>query len=215
MPISIDPQATALIVIDMQNAFCHPEGGLARSGANNEPQRSVVPSVKRLVQVCHDAGVPVLWSIQEHWPEDRTRKRHRIPSHLDKRGLAICARGSWDVELHADLKGECRPEYPVFLKHRMSCFFDTNLHTKLRMLGTELLIIAGVSTNVCVESTIRDAYFRDYDILVVEDCVACSFPDLHRATLKNVEIYFGQVTNLNEVEKLLAEARGAGGPAAS
>ena len=92
-------------------------------------------------------------------------------------------------------------------KHGMSCFFDTNLHTKLRMLGAELLIISGVATNVCVESTIRDAYFRDFDILVVEDCVACSFPDLHRATLKNVEVYFGQVTTLKELEKLSAEAR--------
>ena len=207
MAISIDPQNTALLVIDMQNAFCHPEGGLARSGVNNEPQRSIVRQVKRLVQVCRNAGLPILWSIQEHWPEDRTRKRHRIPSHLDKRGLQICARGSWDVELHPELKVECLPEDYVFTKHRMSCFFDTNLHTKLRMLGAELLIISGVATNVCVESTIRDAYFRDYDILVVEDCVACTFPDLHRATLKNVEIYFGQVTTLKELEKLSAEAR--------
>lgn len=207
MAIRIDPRETALLVIDMQNAFCHPEGGLARAGVSIEHQRSVVPNVKRLVQVCSQAGVPILWSIQEHWPEDRTRKRHRIPSHLDKRGLQICARGSWDAELHPELKAECRPEDYVFHKHRMSCFFDTTLHTKLRMLGTEVLIISGLNTNVCVESTIRDAYFRDYDLLVVEDCIACSFPDLHRATLKNVEIYFGQVTSLQELEKLLAEGR--------
>lgn len=58
------------------------------------------------------------------------------------------------------------------------------------------LVVSGVSTNVCVESTIRDAYFRDYDVTVVEDCVAGSFPSLHQATLENVRIYFGEVVSL-------------------
>jgi len=83
----------------------------------------------------------------------------------------------------------------------------TRIAPETRQVFFAVYALTPVATNVCVESTIRDAYFRDFDILVVEDCVACSFPDLHRATLKNVEVYFGQVTTLKELEKLSAEAR--------
>jgi ureidoacrylate peracid hydrolase len=77
-------------------------------------------------------------------------------------------------------------------------FYSTTLEVLLRMLGTSHLIVSGVSTNNCIESTIRDAYFRDFDITVVEDCVAGSHPDLHRATLRNVQLFFGEVVSLDD-----------------
>ena len=80
----------------------------------------------------------------------------------------------------------------------MSFFYATTLEAVLRMRDVSHLVVSGVSTNVCVESTIRDAYFRDYDVTVVEDCVAGTFPALHAATLENVRIYFGQVVSLAE-----------------
>jgi ureidoacrylate peracid hydrolase len=199
LDVTVDPRDTALLVIDMQNGFCHPEGAMAKVGIDISRQQAVVPAVGQLVRLCHAAGLPVLWSKQVHFEDDRTRKNHKIPTHQDKRSSYPCRRGTWDAELVDELAKEVSPEDHIFEKHRASCFFDTTLHTKLRMLGMQMLIICGVTTNYCVESTIRDAYFRDYDLLVMEDCVAGSFPDLHEATLKSTRIYFGRVTNLEEL----------------
>ena len=81
--------------------------------------------------------------------------------------------------------------------------FDTNLDTKLRMLDASLLIVCGLVTNVCVESTIRDAYFRDYDIMAVGDGMGSWIQDLHDATLKNVRLLFGEVHSTEEMLSLL------------
>lgn len=205
--IAIDRKDTALLVIDIQNGFCHRDGTMARAGIDASRQQAVVPNIVRLVRLCRSAGLPILLSKQVHYPDDATRRSHKISSHLDKRNNFPCLRGTWDAELIGELESELRPEDHVFEKHRSSCFFDTTLDTKLRMLGIKMLIIAGVATNYCVESTIRDAYWRDYDILVPEDCVACTFPDLHAATLKNVEIYFGRVTDHDGIAKGLGVTR--------
>jgi ureidoacrylate peracid hydrolase len=189
---------SALLVIDMQNGWCHPEGAMTRAGQDMSAQQSIVPKVKRLVQACRAAGLPILWSIQVHLPEDVTQERRRIASHLKKRAILPAPRGSWDAELVAPLKEVAAPEDHYIVKHRMSMFYSTTLEAVLRMLGVSHLVVSGVSTNVCVESTIRDAYFRDFDITVVEDCVAGSFPALHTATLENARIYFGEVVTLDQ-----------------
>lgn len=203
-PLIMDPKETALLVVDMQNGFCDAGGAMARSGANFLPQMEIVPKVRELVNVCRKAGIHVIWSLQKHFPDDVTRKRHKIPSHLDKLGVYPCLKDTRDAELVDELKGEVKPDDDVFEKHRSSCFYNTTLEVKLRMRGIAMLIICGVATNYCVESTIRDAYARDYDIIVVEDCVACPWDDLHRATLKNVEIFYGRVMPLPALREMLA-----------
>lgn len=202
--VILQPRETALIIIDMQNGYCSPNGGLARGGADIRNQASIVPRVVELVRACRAAGVTIIWVTQEHYQEDVTRKRHRIPSHLDKRGVFPALRRTPDAELVAELQPEMLPTDERVIKHRMSSFYSTTLDAKLQMLGITTLIICGVATNVCVESTVRDAYFRDYDILVVRDCVASSFPDLHAATLKNVDIYFGRAVALSDMRAMLA-----------
>lgn len=199
----IDPKETTLLVVDMQNGFCDPQGAMARAGVNYFPQNRIVPAVKELVSVCRRAGIHVAWSLQRHYPDDVTRKRHRIPSHLTKLGAIPCLKDTWDAELVAQLKADVLPEDDVFEKHRSSCFYNTTLEVKLRMRGMTTLIVCGVATNYCVESTIRDAYARDYDIVVVEDCVATLWEDLHRATLRNVELFYGTVISLSALEERL------------
>ena len=202
----IDPRETALLVVDMQNGFCDPQGTMARAGVNYLPQNRIVPAVKQLVSVCRRAGIHVAWSLQRHYPDDLTRKKHRIPSHLTKLGVVPCLNDTWDAELVAQLKGDVMPEDDVFEKHRSSCFYNTTLEVKLRMRGMTTLIVCGVATNYCVESTIRDAYARDYDIVVVEDCVATLWDDLQRATLRNVELFYGTVISLSALgERLLGK----------
>ncbi len=205
--LTIDPRETTLLVVDMQNGFCDPQGAMARAGVNYFPQNRIVPAVKELVSVCRRAGIHVAWSLQRHYPDDLTRKRHRIPSHLTKLGVVPCLKDTWDAELVAQLKGDVLPEDDVFEKHRSSCFYNTTLEVKLRMRGMTTLIVCGVATNYCVESTIRDAYARDYDIVVVEDCVATLWDDLHRATLRNVELFYGTVVSLSALEERLLSKR--------
>ena len=192
----LDPSCAALLVIDMQNGWCHPEGAMTRAGVNMSAQQAVVPNVRRLIEACRALGVPIVFSIQEHLPEDITQRRRRIASHLAKRNILPAPRGTWDAELVAPIKEVARPGDYYIVKHRMSMFYSTTLESVLHMLGITHLVVSGVSTNVCVESTIRDAYFRDYDITVVEDCVAGTFPALNQATLENVRIYFGEVISL-------------------
>ena len=203
----IDPTCAALLVIDMQNGWCHPKGAMARAGQDMTRPQAIVPDVRRLVDTCREAGMPILWSLQQHLPEDVTQDRRRIPSHLRKRNILPAPRGSWDAELVGPMKEASRPQDHYIVKHRMSMFYATTLESVLRMLGATHLVICGVATNVCVESTIRDAYFRDYDITVVEDCVAGSFPALHDATLENVRLLFGEVVSLEEFVAARSPAR--------
>ncbi|MBI4320311.1 MAG: cysteine hydrolase [Chloroflexi bacterium] len=204
--LKIDPKSTALVVIDMQNGYCHDGGGLRLAGLDNRPQIAIVPRVKSLVRLCRKAQIPIVWVLQEHYPDDATRKQHIIPSHMDKSGACVAQRNTWDAEPVQELKAEMRPEDHYVKKHRMSAFYNTTLEVLLRMLGRRLLIISGVSTNVCVESTIRDAYFRDFDQILVSDCTASLHEEQYRATLKNTEIYFGTVMTLQELSETLGAA---------
>jgi ureidoacrylate peracid hydrolase len=195
----VDPKSTALLVIDMQNGFCDPKGGLSKAGLDVSAMTAVVPNVARLVESCRALGLPIMWSIQQHLPEDTTQRTRRVPSHIQKRKVAPpTPRGTWHAELVPAMKEVSRADDYFIVKHRFSMFYSTTLDSLLRMLAISHLIVSGVATNVCVESTVRDAYFRDYDVTVIEDCVAGTMLDLHEATLKNVEIYLGELVSLDE-----------------
>ncbi len=202
---SIDPAHTVLLVIDMQEGFLSTTGGFAQSiGAENiQNQRAIIPNVRELVRMCRAAGLPILWSQQVHFPNDQTRKQRLIPSHLDKRGISMCLYGSDEIGIVEDLSDDVSPEDHVFEKHRASCFYNTTLETKLRMLGTRVVIISGINSNYCVDSTVRDAYFREFDIVLAKDCVAGTFQDLHDAFLKNFDLYFGDSFTLEEMRGIL------------
>jgi ureidoacrylate peracid hydrolase len=137
----IDPTCTALLVIDMQKGFCDPESQMEKAGIGTQNQRAILPDVLRLVELARERGLPVLWSQQIHYPDDVTRRRRRIPSHIDKQHWAPCLRGTWEVDFVDEVAGAIRPEDLIVEKHRASVFFETTLDTKLRMLGIEQLII--------------------------------------------------------------------------
>ncbi len=198
----IDPAATALVVIDMQKGFCHPDSAMEKAGIGTKNQRAIIPQVVRLIGLAREMKMPILFSQQFHFPDDVTRKRRRIPSHIDKQKWAPCLRGTWEVDFMDEIAAAIRPEDYVVEKHRASVFFETTLETKLRMLGIEMLLISGCNTDFCVETTIRDGYYRDYDIVVVRDCVAGPRPRYHEDTLAKVQTYFGEVVSLDELPSL-------------
>jgi ureidoacrylate peracid hydrolase len=199
----IDPTVTALLVIDMQKGFCDPESQMEKAGIGTANQRAVLPDILRLVDFARGQGMPVLWSQQIHYPEDVTRSRRRIPSHIEKQHWAPCLRGTWEVDFVDEVQEAIRPEDFIVEKHRASVFFETTLDTKLRMLGIEQLLISGCNTEFCVETTIRDGYYRDMDIIVLRDCVAGPRKSFHEDTLAKVEVYFGAVIGLDEIEDLI------------
>ncbi len=203
----IEPGEVALLVIDMQNGFCHDQGTLGKSGADISASKAIIPSVKKLVRICREAQIQVIWSQQKHFPDDVTRRLHKIPTHMDKLGVYPCLTGTWDAEIVDELKSEINAEDDIVEKHRSSCFYDTTLHTKLRMRGISMLIISGVASEYCVENTVRHAYHMDYDIIVVKDCIASVNEESTRTTLLNVERWFGLVLSLKELSEQLGKVR--------
>ena len=199
----IDPRYTALLVIDMQKGFCHPESRMEKSGVGTANQRAIIPDLLRLVTLARGFDLPVFWSQQIHFPEDVTRRRRRIPSHQAKQRWTPCLRGTWEVEFADEIAPAMRPEDYVIEKHRASVLFETTLDSKLRMLGIEMLLISGCNTDFCVETTIRDAYYRDLDVVVVRECVAGPRWQYHEDTLAKVETYFGAVVSLEELPSLI------------
>lgn len=210
--MEISPEAhgsTAVLVVDMQNGFCHREGTLGRSKLGVSLIEPIVPRIAALADAAHRAGMPVLWSRQEHTEYDVTRPRHRVRTHLAKLDYVPCLRGTWDAELLEELQAAVGENDLVFPKHRASCFHATTLDLELRMLGIDTLLITGVSSNYCVDSTIRDAYARDYDLYIVEDACACPWQELHDATMKTAATFHGEVVSTDDALAALEAVAGA------
>lgn len=204
----VDPRIAALLVIDIQKGFCHPESRMEKSGVGTANQRAIIPNLLRLVELARDLDIPIFWSQQVHFPEDVTRRRRRIPSHQAKQRWTPCLRGSWEVDFMDEVAPHVHPDDFLVEKHRASLFFQTTLDVKLRMLGIEQVIISGCNTEFCVETTIRDAYYRDLDVIVVRDCVASPRLQFHEDTLAKVDTYFGAVVSLDELPAVMMPVEG-------
>jgi ureidoacrylate peracid hydrolase len=209
MRLVIDPAETALLVVDMQNAFCHAEGTLGLGGVDMAPLRATIPHVRRLVRLCRESGIPDIWSRQIHYPRDRAREAHKILPHTLRRPRVACQPGSWDAEIVDELRDLVGPTTEVLDKHKWSCFYGTRLSPLLRILGTRLLIICGTTTNLCVDTTIRDAYMRDYDVVVARDAVAGVDPAWHEASLGVWARYMAEVLSVEELATMIRPAAGA------
>jgi ureidoacrylate peracid hydrolase len=208
MELSADAHGrTAVLVVDMQNGFCHRDGTVGKSKLDVGIHEAIVPRIAEIVRAAHGAGMPVLWSRQEHTTFDVTRPRHRVNTHLAKLEYIPCLRGTWDAELLDDLNELVEEGDLVFAKHRASCFYNTNLELELRMRGIDTLIVTGVSSNYCVDASIRDAYARDLDLYIVEDACACPWPELHEATMKTAAIFHGEVVSTADMVAALGAAR--------
>ena len=173
----LDIKKSALIVIDLQNAFCHKDGTLGKSGLDTDHLSSVIKPLRTVIERCHEAGMPVLWTVQEHFAIDHRRNRKRLPSHTSKRKGVSALAGAWDAEIIDDLKDLANNETYVIRKHRFGAFYETRMNIVLEQLGVEALFIAGLTTNACVETTIREAYLRDFDVVGIENCIAGVNPE--------------------------------------
>lgn len=207
----LDPlelKTSALLVIDMQNAFVHDRGTLGVSGVNTKRLAAIVPAVKALVGHCQAAGMPVIWTVQEHFQEDAARARKKLAAHTAKRKQVSALAGSWDEAIIDELKvlAEINPSM-VVRKHRFGAFYATRLEQLLRMLGTQTLFVTGTTTNACVETTIREAYLRDYDVVAVTDCISGINEEWERTALQVWGQYFCVLADSREVTSWIEAQR--------
>ena len=132
--------------------------------------------------------------------------RHGLPMEKDGRPMkdaAYCLKGTWGAELYGI---DARPGEEIIIKHRYSGFKGTNLDLILRSAGLQTVILTGVATNACVESTGRDVYMHDYYLVFVSDGAATTTAAAHQATLANIDQFFGQVATSDEIEAAWAAA---------
>lgn len=211
-PVECRSDRTAVIVVDMQHDFASPGGMFHRAGIDIGGIQAIVPATAALLDAARAAGVLVVYLKMAFrpdlsdtgGPDSPTWVKH-VPLRAgdevtapDGTASRILVRDTWNTEIVDELRphdGDL-----VLYKHRYSGFYETALDEQLRARGVDTLLVVGATTSVCVESTIRDATFRDYRCLVVEDCIAepiaADAPRTnHEASLLVLELLFAWITD--------------------
>lgn len=204
--IRVDAATTAVIVVDMQNAYASKGGYVDEAGFDVGPAASVIPKIAEVIVTARAAGMPVVF-LQNGWDPDYVEagtplspnwhKSNALKTMRSRPALAgkFLARGGWDYDLVDSLNvrdGDLRVHKP-----RYSAFFNSQLDSVLRARGIRTLIFTGIATNVCVESTLRDGFHLEYFGVLLEDAVHHLGPDFIReASLYNVEKFFGWVSSV-------------------
>jgi ureidoacrylate peracid hydrolase len=205
---ALDPQRSALLLIDMQNAFCHAEGTLGISGVDVVPAQATYGPVRTLAEAFRAHGLPVIWTRQVHLAKDASRDAKTLASHTAKRKQVSAISGSWDAQLVDELADLADDPTFVMTKHRFGAFYETRLQSLLDMLGVKALFVAGVTANACVETTLREAYLRDYDVVAVTDAIAAVRPQWLPVAEAVWAQYLGVLATTEEVTGWLAAATG-------
>lgn len=206
-PIMLRPQETALIIVDMQNAYASPGGYLDLAGFDISGAAPAIEKIKEAADAARAAGMPVIF-FQNGWDPDYVQaggpgspnwhKSNALKTMRQRPELhgQLLAKGGWDYELVQALPPQ--PGDIVVEKPRYSAFFNTNLDSLLRARGIRSLVFTGIATNVCVESTLRDGFFLEYFGVVLHDATHHAGPDfIQKATLFNIENFFGWVSSVD------------------
>ena len=207
----VDVRHTALVVVDMQNDFCDSNGALAKSGSDPSLIQAMAPRLLRLLQTAREASLPIVHVRTEHSPW--TDSESWIGRHHGQR-RTVCFPGSWGAEYYPGFEprvdAERRPGGHEFVvtKHRYSGFVGTELELVLRAHGIRTVVMTGEATNVCVESTARDAFMRDYWVAFVSDCTASTSQSAHEATLYTMARHFGTVVTGEDVRRVWSAGSG-------
>ncbi|HEY9743374.1 MAG TPA: cysteine hydrolase family protein [Coleofasciculaceae cyanobacterium] len=215
--LRLDLAKAAILVIDMQNDFCHPEGWLAHIGVDVTPAREPIEPLETLLPQLRSVNIPVIWVNWGNRPDllnisasllhvyNPTGEGVGLGDPLPTKGAPVLTAGSWAAAVVDEL--EQNPEDIRVDKYRMSGFWDTPLDSILRNLGKTTLFFAGVNIDQCVMATLQDANFLGYDCILVKDCAATTSPEYClKATLYNVNQCFGFVVDSQSIiEAIKAE----------
>jgi nicotinamidase-related amidase len=182
----LNKDKAALIVVDMQNFFLDPKSPTFTCGG-----LAILPNLKKLIAAFRKAGRPVIYTKHVHHPDK-----------LDAGIMGwwwegMCIEGTPESEVYSEITP--LPGDKVISKHRYSAFYNTDLETVLRCLKIEDLAIAGIMTNMCCESTARDAYYRDYRVFFPADATGSINEEMHLASLLNLAFGFAYITTAGEI----------------
>lgn len=222
-PLTVDLAKTAILVIDMQNDFGAKGGMFERAGIDISGIRGVIPNVRTALAAARAASLPIVYLKMGFRPDLSDAGPVTAPNlvkHAPLRvGEAITApdgtrsriliRDTWNTEIVPELRPQ--PDDAVLYKTRYSGFYRTELDDLLKRRGIHTLIVTGCTTSVCVESTVRDAMFRDYRCIVLEDCtaepIAATAPrSNHEASLLTMQILFGWISDSGKLTSALPTA---------
>lgn len=192
-----------LVVVDMQNDFCHAQGAACKRGRDMAFVPDMIPRLIRLVQKAREHAFPICfvktsgnqWTNSPVWTEFKNSQ------------FLACAEESWGAEFHAGL--EPLPGEMVVTKHRYSAFIGTDLDMLLRARGVKSLLVTGVGTGMCVFHTLTVGFMLDYYITLVEDCCATTYgPEAHNEAVALVRKHYGRIASSADVMSIWAAAGG-------
>lgn len=195
----VDPAHTAVLIVDMQKDFCTPGFGAEQAGRDMGPANRATPEIRRLLEGARAAGATVVhvgfWTLPGNGSDSDTwlwkRKGATVSSPT------LCIAGTEGAEFIAELAP--LPGELEIHKHRYSAFTATNLDLLLRARDIRTIIVTGVSTNVCVETTFRAGFELGYAVVVPPETCASWDQDLHDAALANVRHRFGVTPPLQDI----------------
>jgi ureidoacrylate peracid hydrolase len=209
----VAPAHTALVVIDMQNDFCASGGLVSRDGRDLAEAQRMAKRLPALIDAARKAGVLVVFVrcvytaegnpyLSDVWLEQAARERKGGYT-----SVPVCRDGAWEGDWYEDLRPQAGDI--VVAKHRYDAFQGTELDLVLRSHGVRTIALTGVVTNVCVETTARAGFVRDYYIALVEDGCAAYLREDHEQTLKNIRRFFGVTPSIQDLCAIWARREAA------
>lgn len=195
----VSPSRSAVLVIDNQNDSCHPDGVYARNGRDISLRQKAAHSAAAFIKEARKYSVPIIFIKVNH------NKWTNSPSWVRQprtEGAQACAEGTWGEQFYAV---EPLPGEAIVTKHRYSAFIGTDLDMILRSHRIKTLIVTGGGTQACVESTVRDGFMLDYDIVVVSDCCGTPSIEEHELALKRMSNLCGTVADSKELLRTWSE----------
>jgi ureidoacrylate peracid hydrolase len=197
-----DTAHTALLVIDVQNDFCHEDGVCATAGEYPvETVRPAVARVEEVLEAARSAGLQILHPrLRVDWEHEDEVWLGRL---LRLRQPNLCAPESFGEAAYAG--AEERPGEPVIYKRRFSAFWGTGLTDRLRDMGVTQVMVCGVATNICVQATACDAFMDGFRVLFVSDASGAYSQEGHDAALSLIDLAYGDVVDTKTVVEALAQ----------
>lgn len=181
--LAFDPSRAAILVVDMLNEFLEPGGEMVALEG-----RRIIEPLNRLLAAGRGLGARVVWLCDEHVNLEDREFQKRVPH---------CLIGTWNAAIIDAM--DVQPDELRIPKRRYSGFFGTDLDLRLREWGVLQVVVTGVVTNICVRSTVHDAYFHGYDVFVPEDCVCATSDREQASTLYDIDTHYGDVVSSTDL----------------
>ena len=199
----LNPGRTVLVVIDPQNDFLHADGWYAQQGIDISHMQRIIEPTRQLLEDVQAKNIPVVWTRHGSRSAEDAGPFMQLRPFLKEGGLR---QDSWGYEIYEELGPRAADWYVE--KSRLSAFYNTNLEGVLRTLNADTVLFAGVLTNQCVAASSKDAMYRDFRPIVIEDCTGTTMPHLHEPAIEIMRVGWCDVrdlkSTLSEIRQLAA-----------